>query len=266
MYNLHTHTKRCMHAIGEDEEYVKSAISNGYTLLGFADHVPYIYPKNYISHMRMTIKDADDYINSINSLKQKYSDKIEILQGYEMEYYPQLFNSTLTAIKEKGYDYLILAQHFLNNEYEEPGFIYVGHITTNKKILDKYIDQLLQGAKTGEFLYVAHPDLVYFVGDEKYYIDKMEYMLKELKKLNMPIEFNILGYTEKRQYPCKTFWDIAKNIKNDVIIGIDAHNPKAFNNLEVIEQATNYIESLDMHILTQNEIKERIKYVKTKKG
>ena len=27
--NYHTHTKRCMHASGEDEEYVEAAIRNG---------------------------------------------------------------------------------------------------------------------------------------------------------------------------------------------------------------------------------------------
>ena len=35
--NYHTHTKRCNHAVGEDEEYVLSAIENGYKVLGFAD-------------------------------------------------------------------------------------------------------------------------------------------------------------------------------------------------------------------------------------
>lgn len=37
-YCLHTHTKRCGHAQGEDEEYVKAAIDNKITLLGFFDY------------------------------------------------------------------------------------------------------------------------------------------------------------------------------------------------------------------------------------
>ena len=40
--NYHTHTKRCGHAIGEDEEYVINAIEAGLTDLGFSDHCPYI--------------------------------------------------------------------------------------------------------------------------------------------------------------------------------------------------------------------------------
>ena len=34
-FNYHSHTKRCGHAIGEDEEYVLAAIANGYTKMAF---------------------------------------------------------------------------------------------------------------------------------------------------------------------------------------------------------------------------------------
>ena len=34
MKNYHTHTTRCMHAIGSEEEYILAAISAGYTELG----------------------------------------------------------------------------------------------------------------------------------------------------------------------------------------------------------------------------------------
>ena len=39
--NFHTHTARCGHASGRDEEYVQSAIRGGYRVLGFADHNPW---------------------------------------------------------------------------------------------------------------------------------------------------------------------------------------------------------------------------------
>ena len=39
--NFHTHTARCGHASGRDEEYVQSAIRGGYQVLGFADHSPW---------------------------------------------------------------------------------------------------------------------------------------------------------------------------------------------------------------------------------
>ena len=39
-FNYHGHTKRCGHAVGEDEEYVQAAIAAGYSIIGFSDHAP----------------------------------------------------------------------------------------------------------------------------------------------------------------------------------------------------------------------------------
>ena len=51
--NYHTHTMRCNHAIGDDRQYVESAIENGMEELGFADHSPYIFSDGHQSGFRM---------------------------------------------------------------------------------------------------------------------------------------------------------------------------------------------------------------------
>ena len=48
--NYHTHTTRCHHATGSDEEFVLSAIKGGYQEIGFSDHTPWKYHTNYIRH------------------------------------------------------------------------------------------------------------------------------------------------------------------------------------------------------------------------
>ena len=40
MKNYHTHTKRCYHAIDNEEDYILAAIKSGYSELGFSDHTP----------------------------------------------------------------------------------------------------------------------------------------------------------------------------------------------------------------------------------
>lgn len=60
----------------------------------------------------------------------------------------------------------------------------------------------------------------------------MTYMANELKKLDIPLEFNFLGYTDKRNYPNKDFWQIVSEVKNDVVIGLDAHNPNVYDDKE----------------------------------
>ena len=81
--NYHTHTTRCLHAVGKDEDYVISAIENGLHTLGFSDHAPY---EDNRYGLRMQYNELDDYFNSINSLKEKYKDKIDIKIGLEIEY------------------------------------------------------------------------------------------------------------------------------------------------------------------------------------
>lgn len=257
MYNFHTHTKRCHHATGSDEKYVKSAIKNGYSLLGFSDHVPYIYPNGYYSGMRMDVNEAEDYIHSVKRLTEKYADKIKILQGFEVEYYPQLFENEIAFLKEVGYDYLILAQHFLDNEYEDFS-IYSGAPTNSEATIERYVAQLLEGAQTGHFLYVAHPDLINYVGDESIYIEQMEYMLIELKKLDLPVEFNMLGFCDGRHYPNPKFWQLVSQIGNKVVIGVDAHTPDAFNQISRLREAKEYLEKLEITPLTQDEMLARI--------
>ena len=66
MFNLHTHTYRCHHAKGTDEEYVIKAIENGYDLIGFSDHAPYLFPNGYVSSFRMLPSDAQNYADSKN--------------------------------------------------------------------------------------------------------------------------------------------------------------------------------------------------------
>ena len=55
MKNFHTHTRRCMHASGSDEDYVLAAIEAGYEVLGFSDHTPWKYDSNFVANMRMPL-------------------------------------------------------------------------------------------------------------------------------------------------------------------------------------------------------------------
>lgn len=75
MFNLHTHTYRCHHAKGTDEEYVIKAIENGYDLIGFSDHAPYLFQTDYVSSFRMLPSEAQNYADSIKELQGKIQRK-----------------------------------------------------------------------------------------------------------------------------------------------------------------------------------------------
>ena len=228
MFNLHTHTWRCHHAKGDDEEYVLRAIANGYRTIGFSDHAPYVFPEGHISSFRMERELAEDYAQSVKYLKNKFKGQIDIKLGFEVEWYPLFIKDELEYLKSFGYDYIILGQHYTDSEVEDFAH-YAGAKTTDTSTLDKYVEQVIDAAKSGEFAYIAHPDLINFTGSKKIYSQKIEYFLTELKKVDIPIEFNFLGFSDRRNYPNGEFWKIASKIGNRVVIGLDAHSPDVYD-------------------------------------
>ena len=90
-----THTTRCQHAFGEDREYVEEAILAGLRILGFSDHCPWIYKSDYVSNIRMTPQETDDYFLSLEKLRREYEKDIDIFIGFESEYLPELMLSLI---------------------------------------------------------------------------------------------------------------------------------------------------------------------------
>ena len=169
--NYHTHTWRCNHATGREEEYVQAALERGFKVLGFSDHTPYFFPGEYYSGFRMRMEQFQDYCDTIRNLRNRYSGQIEIPLGLELEYYPGLVGKMLPVIRDAGIEYLLLGQHFIGDEIGEH---YSGHITGDPEILRRYCHQAMEAMNTGLFTYFAHPDLINFVGDEGYYRQQMQ--------------------------------------------------------------------------------------------
>lgn len=68
--NFHSHTVRCQHAVGEEREYVEEAIKEGFEVIGFSDHSPYLFKNGYVSRIRMTMSKLEDYVKTIEALKK----------------------------------------------------------------------------------------------------------------------------------------------------------------------------------------------------
>lgn len=221
--NYHTHTPRCRHAWGQETEYIDNAIARGLKIFGFSDHTPQWFGGDYYSHMRMYPNQLDEYCNSIRALQAQYADRISIPLGLEVEYYPAIFDELMLRLQDKGIEYLILGQHWIGNEMNEP---YSGAPTEDEKILKRYCDQAIAAMETGLFSYLAHPDLIHFVGDRKIYEQHMRRLCKASIDTDTPVEINFYGIGEKRHYPTHLFWELAAEEGCKVVLGMDAHCPE----------------------------------------
>lgn len=219
--NYHTHTWRCNHADGTERQYVENAVSMGLKILGFSDHTPYIFPGSYYSRFRMKLNQLEDYVDTVLALRKEYEGIIEIPLGLELEYYPGLLPDLLPILRDMPIDYLIMGQHFIGDEINES---YSGWVTEDCRVLERYVDQVIDGMHTGLFTYVAHPDLIHYVGDHKIYAREMARLCRAAKVCGVPLEVNLLGILEERQYPNDIFWEQAATEGNAVILGRDAHS------------------------------------------
>lgn len=237
--NYHTHTTRCGHATGTDEDYVRGAIRGGFTELGFSDHA-FLPDYNRLPTMRGDISELTPYCESIAHLREKYAKEITIYTAMECEYYP-LFHTYYEQLFKTGQmDYLILAAHYLEYDasIKRMGH-YAGMLTKPEEVI-RYGELALSGMNSGLFTYFAHPDL--FMASYPRFDETCEQVSRQLIaraiELHMPLEFNQGGIRFRGQiqigdeiryrYPVKAFWDLVREMKAPVVLGVDAHSPDDF--------------------------------------
>ena len=63
-----------------------------------------------------------------------------------------------------------------------------------------------------------------------------------------------MGFTAKRNYPNLDFWKIVSKVGNDVVIGLDAHNPSVYDDKENLQKAKQILQNLDITPLDKIEL------------
>lgn len=228
--NYHTHTYRCGHASGCEEDYVISAIEQNVKTLGFSDHGPF---EDYDYDFRMKFSDFPSYLESIDSLKEKYKDKIELLKSVEIEYFPQETSFYEKLLTKYNLDYLLLGQHmyYKNNKLVEYNII------DNSSYFLDYATSLKEGMNTKLFKMIAHPDFfAKFMFPWDYNCEKAtDIIIDTAVKNDCILEINANGIRKglqssiegsKYQYPYSEFWKIAATSGVKTVINSDCHNPE----------------------------------------
>jgi histidinol-phosphatase (PHP family) len=244
--NYHTHTPRCRHAEGTEAEYVQAAFDAGLEILGFSDHTPYWFPGDYYSNHRMFPNQLEEYCDAVRSIRKQNNGKLQIHLGVEVEYYPAYFAELLPRLRDNGIEYMLLGQHWVGSEIGEP---YCGRATEDLFTLKRYCDQVVEAMQTGLFTYLAHPDLIKYVGEPKIYRQYIRGLCREAKACGVPLEINLLGIRTGRNYPNRMFWEVAAEENCDCIIGCDAHFPRDITDTEAEQKALALVRDLGLHLM-----------------
>lgn len=286
--NYHTHTYRCGHAVGNEEDMVLAAIDHDIKVLGFSCHIPLPHYRRFLlKSLHHAIKDKKTFLSFVRSfltgglsmrmpyskaavhqqevkeVKEKYADKITVYQGYEAEYFKEYLSYYKELLESQSVDYLILGHHF--NRYALHNHYYGKVNITNKEII-QYKNDVIEALESNLFSYLAHPDL--FMIGKKHWDDFTEKIAREIcgkaKELDIPLEINAGGIRRglKRVdddlvYPYTNyhFFKVAGEIGNKIILGIDAHSPEDFNEKDY-QTMLAFAKKLNLNVIDSFEFKK----------
>ena len=278
--NYHTHTYRCGHANGNEEDMIQAAIDMGIEELGMCCHVPFPHYRKHLirslpsvrgvrsllsllkaiikdgPNMRMPYRDMETHLELLSQYQKSYEDKIKIYKGFESEGLSVYFDYYQKLLYEHKVDYLILGHHFhkhcISNDY-------FGKEKMTKKDIYLYCNDVEKALETNLFSYLAHPDL-FLIGYNQFDLDVQTVsrrICQKAKDLNIPLEINAGGMRRGLKningeqlflYPNAHFWDIASEVGNDVIIGFDAHDPSDFNDA-MYNQMIKFAQDHRLHLI-----------------
>ena len=110
---------------------------------------------------------------------------------------------------------------------------------------------------TGIITYVAHPDLLNYTGeDEEFRVGEWTRLISEAIRLDIPLEYNLLGMSLGRNYPTDGFWCLCAELGPKVIIGCDSHDAERVANKDELARAREYLDSLGLSVLDKIELKK----------
>ena len=224
--NYHTHTVLC-DGSNTPEEMVEEALKKGFTRLGFSGHM------DTDIHM-----DIDVYYQTIEALKEKYRDRIDILTGIELD---TLYDPSCAY----GAEYIIGSTHYLDLPTERSASVdgpeerlveiagewFGGDYM---KLARSYYELEASVYDRTHCTFVGHFDLVTRFNDSLHFLDESDpkyigYALEAMEHLvnqGLPFEINCGAYNRGRKkdfYPNHFLLKKLHEMGGEIFINSDAH-------------------------------------------
>ena len=237
----HTHNFYC-DGNNSIEEMVYNAVLLSIKHIGVSSHAPLkIFNKWSISYEQL-----EKYSEEIDSIKEKYSDKIEVLKSLEIDFIPNITYSFNHFIKLLNLQYTIGSIHLvLNKSNNRLWFIdgdkkecqnnfksiFSGNI---KEAITSYYSQIREMVRTQKPDIIGHLDKVvmntadeFFSETEDWYQEEIEKTLAVIKENNSIIEINTRGLYKNKwhtSFPSPNILKMSNKLDIPIVISSDAHS------------------------------------------
>jgi histidinol-phosphatase (PHP family) len=227
MIDYHLHTLFCNHAVGGMERYVQSAVDLGLREICFLDHLTIRETEPGLS---MTPEEIPYYFYAVQTLKQKYRNKISIKAGLEVDFNPNHTYCYQDIINTYAFDVIASSLHFPNDldiVTHHSGWRYGEKNTDDVYAL--YFEQLQKMLEYDYFDVICHFDLIKKFGRKPMisFEKECDNILEIIKDKGKTIEVNTSGYDHPAGEIYPSLGILEKCYKQGISItmGSDAHRP-----------------------------------------
>jgi histidinol-phosphatase (PHP family) len=228
MIDYHLHGNFCGHGAGELEEYVLEALKKEFIEIGFSAHLPKV--KDPDPYHAMLETDLPRYVELVESLRSRYSGKVEIKLGIEADHFPGYEADTRRLLESFPFDYVLGSVHFLGGWHFTSRAGLGRYETENPdEVFPKYFELVKNMIRSGLFDIAAHPDAIRRAGFRPAVSMAPAYrdIAGLLMEHGMSIEVNSAGIRRGAGslYPEEAFLKICIEENVPLTLGSDAHSP-----------------------------------------
>lgn len=239
--NYHSHTQFC-DGKASIEEFIIKAIELGFSQWGVSPHSPL----PMLKHAPWAIKqeEVQTYLNEVNRLKERYSDKIQILAGMEIDYLDESYNPSTEYFQNLPLDFRIGSVHLLKSPVTGEFIDIDCDITKFQKGVDYHFNGSLQRIVTayyeamtelvnkGGFDFLGHSDKISSnastlsskITQKDWYKSLVEDFLQLSAKKNVVMEINTKAYEVKGCFfPDAKYFGRMAELGIKTVINSDTH-------------------------------------------
>lgn len=233
MIDLHVHTWRCRHAVGEIGEYIGAAARKGVRTLAFTEHLP-LAPALAAGvpgadGYAMPECELDVYVAEVSAAAAASAD-VEVLLGIEADLVPVAVDHARELVGRHPFDLVLGSIHLIDGwAFDDPDRTDGYARWDVGELWERYFADLVDAAQTGIADVIAHADLIkkFCHAPEEPPVGLFRQTARALADAGVAVEVNTAGLRKPcaEIYPSGLLLSELKKAGVPVTVGSDAHAP-----------------------------------------
>jgi histidinol-phosphatase (PHP family) len=225
LFETHTHTPFCKHALGDPEAYAAVAWQRGLCGLAVTCHNP--MPRPYSPSVRMDPDQLPCYVDLVGRARDIWRGRIDVRLGLECDYFPGYEGFLEQQLRLYEFEYVLGSIHPHTEAYYQR--YWKGDVV---EYFRTYFALLADAAETGLFDCLSHPDIIKNELPSEWSVDlvrdDVRRALDRIAACGVALELNTSGadklVPEMNPFPAMLVEMHCRGIP--VVVGSDAHQPQ----------------------------------------